>query len=80
MIVEYICQYCGKISTLRNPTLMKLGFPFAVAAFAFFVVYNILVRANLGMISAIALVAGVVSIQLIVVFMISRICNHFDKT
>jgi hypothetical protein len=80
MIVEYICQYCGKIATLRNPALMKLGLPFAVAAFAFFVVYNILVRANLGMISAIALVAGVVSIQLIVVFMISRIGNHFDKT
>jgi len=80
MTVEYRCQHCDNISTLRNPALMNLGLPFAVAAFAFFVVYNILVRANLGMISAIALVAGVVSIQLIVVFMISRIGNHFDKT
>src|SRR5579862_1853044 len=80
IIVEYRRQYCGKISTLRNPALMQLGFPFAVSAFAFFVVYNVLVRASLGTLSAFALVAAVVSIQSIVVCMISCIGNHFDKT
>jgi hypothetical protein len=80
MTVEYRCQHCGNVSTLRNAALINLGLPFAIAAFAFFVAYNILVEANLGMLSAIALVAAVVSIQLIIVCIISRIGSHFDKT
>jgi hypothetical protein len=80
MTVEYRCQHCDNISTLRNPALMNLGLPFAVAAFAFFIAYNILVKANLGMLSAIALIAAVLSIQLIVVCVISRIGNRFNKT
>lgn len=78
MTVEYRCQHRDNISTLRNPALMTLGLPFAVAAFAFFLAYNILVRANLGMPSAIALVAAVLGIQLVVVCLISRMGNHFD--
>jgi hypothetical protein len=79
MTVAYRCQHCDNLSTLRNPVLMNLGLPFAVAAFAFFIAYNILVKANLGMLSAIALIAAVLSIQLVVVCIISRMGNHFDK-
>lgn len=78
---EYKCRICANVSTLRHPGLMNLVLPIAVATCALVVVYNILARANPWYsLSAIAMVAVVVGVQLIVELAISRFARRFDKT
>jgi hypothetical protein len=80
MTVEYRCQDCSKVSTLRNPILMSLGLPLASAGCAFLVVYN-LIESHPGNSSlAVAMIAAAVSIQLLIVVGITRLVGRFEKT
>jgi hypothetical protein len=47
--VEFKCEYCGRVSTLRNPSLMNVVLPFAIAVIAviaYLVAYDVFLRAT----------------------------------
>ena len=79
MTVEYRCQRCGKVSTLRNPALMSFGLPLTSAACTFLVVYNLIEGHSGNSALAVAIVAAAVGIQLLIVFGITRFVGRFKK-
>jgi hypothetical protein len=78
--VEYKCECCGRLSTLRNPSLMNVGLPFAVAACAFLLVYNVLLKATAWYsLSAISVIGVIVGVEVVVWLVVSRFAKRFDR-
>jgi len=79
--VEYKCERCGNLSTLRNPSLVNVGLPLTVAACAFLAAYYVLLMSTPWYSPlAISLVIAIVGIELAISVAISRVVSRFDKT
>jgi DNA-directed RNA polymerase subunit RPC12/RpoP len=78
--VEYKCERCGGVSRLRNPGLLNVGVPFAVAACAFLVAYNVLLMFTSWYSPyAISTLIAIVGIDVAISMAISRVVKRFDK-
>jgi hypothetical protein len=63
---------------LRNPSLMNVGLPFAVAACAFVVLYKLLLLATSWIMFSITIVS-VIGSETIITLALARILKRFDK-
>jgi hypothetical protein len=78
--VEYKCERCGNVSTLRNASLVNVGLPFAVAAAAFFVTYHVLLMSKPWYSPlAISIVIAILGVGVAISAAISRVVSRFDK-
>ena len=76
--VEYKCNSCGKLSTLRHPALISVGLPFAISVLAFLMLYNALTNGVPWFLS-IAIVGGTVAVLWVAELGISRLLKRFIR-
>jgi hypothetical protein len=77
--VEYKCERCGKISTLRHPLLVNLGLPLAVALCCFLTLYHFLVAIDSWIsLSALLLAGLILGVQWVATIALSRFTRRFD--
>jgi len=76
--VEYKCEYCDKLSTLRHPILMNLGLPFAIAACACPMLYKVLLLAtSWSWLSTISAIGLIIAAGIAAELAISRLAKRF---
>lgn len=78
--VEYRCEHCSKISTLRNAGLMHVGLPCALAACTFAIAYSPPFQTiPWYSLSGISLLVAIMVGEIIVSIAIARVAKRFDR-
>jgi hypothetical protein len=79
--VEYRCEHCSRISTLRNAGLMHVGLPCALAACTLAIAYSPPFQAiPWYSFSGISLLVAIMVGEIMISLAIARVAKRFDRT